>query len=349
MSPPLYSELELTAQNSFSELYEQSLARSMQRSIAHVPGSFNKKQLKSGAYWYWQFRDLQGKVRQVYLGPESEKLQALIAQHRHGRLQTASVDKRIATLAATCKLQGCETVTLQHGRVIMRLDDYGFFQAGGVLVGTHAFLALSNLLGVSWLHGMRTNDIDFAHAGKNVSLALPGTLEVKLHDALTSLEMGLIPAPGGATYLTPNADLRVDLITSSVRGGAKPFTMPGLGASLQPLKFMEYALQDTTQTVVIYNEEAVVVTVPRPMRYALHKILVMAEREDRFRDKLRKDAMQVAALLQWGLRHGKQQLEVAANDIRTRGPGWRSRLKNGLALLASYHPEEAGGVAPMLR
>lgn len=85
------------------------------------------------------------------------------------------------------------------------------------------------------------------------------------------------------------------------------------------------------------------------MRYALHKMLVMAEREDRFQDKLRKDATQVAALLQWGLKHGKRQLEAAAEDIRNRGPGWRKRLKDGLEMLASYHPHEAAGVAPMLQ
>ncbi len=31
--------------------------------------------------------------------------------------------------------------------MIRRLSEYGFFRAGGVLVGTHAFLSYGNLLG----------------------------------------------------------------------------------------------------------------------------------------------------------------------------------------------------------
>ncbi len=36
----------------------------------------------------------------------------------------------------------------QHLSVILRLNEFGFFRVGGVLVGTHAFLAYANQLGV---------------------------------------------------------------------------------------------------------------------------------------------------------------------------------------------------------
>jgi hypothetical protein len=36
--------------------------------------------------------------------------------------------------------------------------------------------ALGNLLGVRWLHGTATLDVDFAHAGRNLSVALPADL-----------------------------------------------------------------------------------------------------------------------------------------------------------------------------
>ena len=35
--------------------------------------------------------------------------------------------------------------------------------------------------------------MDFAHAGKNVSVALPADLKIDMHNALESLEMGLLP------------------------------------------------------------------------------------------------------------------------------------------------------------
>jgi hypothetical protein len=100
--------------------------------------------------------------------------------------------------------------------VIKRMAEYGFFRAGGVLVGTHAFIAMGNMLGVRWASGWRTSDVDVAHAGKNVSLALAEGARADIHDAITSLEMGLLPqqslASGAwATYITARKDMRVDL------------------------------------------------------------------------------------------------------------------------------------------
>lgn len=36
-------------------------------------------------------------------------------------------------------------------------------------------------------------EVDFAHAGTDISVALPASMNVSVHDALTSLEMGLLP------------------------------------------------------------------------------------------------------------------------------------------------------------
>src|SRR3546814_4188196 len=63
-------------------------------------------------------------------------------------------------------LLGNTPVLGRHFRIVQRLSDYGFFRAGGVLVGTHAFLSFGNMLGVRWAEALRTQDVDFAHAGK---------------------------------------------------------------------------------------------------------------------------------------------------------------------------------------
>ena len=60
--------------------------------------------------------------------------------------------------------------------MIKRLADYGFFRAGGLLIGTHPFIGIGNVLGVRWADSQRTQDVDFAHAGRNVSIALPADL-----------------------------------------------------------------------------------------------------------------------------------------------------------------------------
>src|SRR3546814_4662991 len=74
--------------------------------------------------------------------------------------------------------------------IVQRLSDYGFFRAGGVLVGTHAFLSFGNMLGVRWAEALRTQDVDFAHAGKALTIALPADIEIDTHAAIESLQMG---------------------------------------------------------------------------------------------------------------------------------------------------------------
>jgi hypothetical protein len=348
--PALFEDLPLSAQTNFAELVEQAQARMLDRSIADLTGSFNKKEVKGVTYWYWQFRDLSGKNHQVYLGPDDERLRKLIQQRADGK---AAGPDQLARLASACISLGCLTVTAPHFKVINRLAEHGFFNAGGVLIGTHAFIAMGNMLGVRWTGGWKTNDIDFAHAGKNVSLALPTNTESNVHDAITSLEMGLLPVKSitsgvGATYLNARGgEMRIDLLTTAGRSDAVYRHEP-LKVNLQPLKFMEFSPEKITQTAVISGEHALVVNIPSPLRYALHKLVVMAEREEAFRTKIRKDAGQVAAIVSYALERSPRALEEAAEDIMSRGKGWRSRTAEGMRLLAQHHPSVAAPLAAVL-
>jgi hypothetical protein len=348
--PSLFADLTAAAQTNFAELFEQAQAAALDRSVADLPGSFNKKTVKGRDYWYWQVRDLQGANRQIYLGPDDERLGALIALHRGGKGKAAG---DLAGLVAACVSLGCMTVIPQHFAVINRMAEHGFFHAGGVLIGTHAFIAMGNLLGVRWASSWRTSDVDVAHAGKNVSLALAENARADLHDAITSLQMGLLPqqslAGGTSTsYLTAKKDIRVDLLTTAGRKD-QPYRFEPLNVSLQPLKFMEFSLEHTTQTALLSGEQVVVVNIPSPMRYALHKLVIMGEREEAFRPKIVKDAGQVAALVEYGLLRSPSALKTAARDLLGRGPGWRSRAKEGLAHVAAYHPIIAGRLAQVLK
>ena len=338
--PRLFADLSPAAQTNFAELFEQSLAATLNRSVSDLPGSFNKKTVKGRDYWYWQIRDLEGVNRQVYLGPDDERLVKLIQQHGEGKSRPSS---DLGGLAAACVSLGCMSVISQHFAIINRMAEHGFFRTGGVLIGTHAFIAMANMLGVRWTSGWRTSDVDFAHAGKNVSVALADNARADMHDAITSLEMGLLPqnslvAGPGATYITAKKDVRVDLLTPAGRKDAVYHYEP-LNVSLQPLKFMEFSLERPTQTALIAGEQVVVVNIPSPMRYAMHKLVIMGEREEAFRTKVSKDAGQVAALVEYGLLRSPVALKAAAQDLMSRGPGWRSRAAEGLRHVKAVEPE----------
>jgi hypothetical protein len=344
----LFTDLSPAAQTNFAELFEQAQAAAFDRSLSDLPGSFNRKTVKGRDYWYWQVRDLQGVNRQIYLGPDDDRLARLIRLHGEGK---ARPPRDLGGLAGACAALGCMTVIAQHFAVVNRMAEHGFFRAGGVLIGTHAFIAMANMLGVRWASSWRTSDVDVAHAGKNVSIALADNARADMHDAITSLEMGLLPQHSltsgpGASYISARKDIRVDLLTTA---GRKDDAYLYLNVNPQPLKFMEFSLEHTTQTVLISGEQAVLVNIPSPMRYALHKLVIMGEREQAFRTKIVKDAGQVAALAQYGMQRSPAALQAAAIDLMSRGPGWRSRAAEGVRHVAASFPDIAQQLGDILK
>ena len=334
-----YTPLPLTAQTAYAQLFDAALGTDTARTVANLRGSFAKKIVKGRDYWYFQYTDLGGKLRQIYVGPDSAEVRRLAQQSK------AAESEPLIPLARSAMALGCTPVLPQHFRVIRRLSDYGFFKAGGVLVGTHAFLAYGNMLGVRWGEASRTQDMDFAHAGKSLALALPANVHVDTHAAIDSLQMGMLPMTGllnkaGATYLNPrNPEFRLDFLTTLHRGGEKPFEHPQLGVALQPLKFMEYSLEHVAQAALFCAEGAVIVSVPHPARYALHKLLVYGERTGSYLQKSGKDLSQAAALLALFKEHRAWEVNEAWADLINRGPGWRTRAKQGVTAVAKTAPE----------
>jgi hypothetical protein len=342
---PRFSDLSLSAQTLYAQVFDAALAAEVARTIASIRGgSIGRKNVKGGEYFYFQHRDVGGAVRQVYLGPASTRLRTLMAA-----AAAPSPHGAIANLARGAVGLGCASLLRKHFRVIARLAEYGFFRAGGVLVGTHAFLGYGNMLGVRWGDADRTQDVDLAHAGRNVAVALPADIEVATHDAIESLEMGLIPIRGpggkaGATYLNPaDPELRLDFLTTRHRGGDAPIEHARLGITLQPLPFLEYSLERVTQLALLGDDDAVVVNVPAPERYALHKLIVHGERSARYAAKGVKDLAQSAALLELLRLRRPDDVGEAWRELAARGPGWAKRARAGLAALDAYAPDLAAG------
>lgn len=335
-----FAELPVSAQTAYAELAEQTRAFELTNALAGLVGSFQKLTRKGQNYWYFAYRDLDRKVRMVYVGPDDERVRALVKRFAQVRR-----DKPLAPQAQAALALGCALTAPKHFRIVKRLSEYGFFRAGGVLIGTHAFIALSNLLGVRWVTGAATLDVDFAHAGRNVSVALPADLRVDVHGALESLEMGLLPMTQfdgkvGAQYRNPvDQELRLDFVTSASRRG-KTVVMPDLNLALEPLKFMEFSLQGTTQGCLISRTGACTVNLPAPERYAVHKLIVYGERPVAERAKATKDLLQAASLANYFAQSGQTDaFNTAWRDALGRGKGWRTRVLKGKRALLRMAPD----------
>ncbi|MDZ4233261.1 MAG: GSU2403 family nucleotidyltransferase fold protein, partial [Dietzia sp.] len=92
----------------------------------------------------------------------------------------------------------------------------------------------------------------------------------------------------------------------------------------------------------------VLVSVPDPARFALHKVLIAGERPVIAQAKSEKDLRQAAAVL--GVLHEDREGDIALahEDASSRGKGWRTRLARGLSALARLEPQTAARVSRML-
>ena len=337
---PYFSELSLTAQTAYAQLLDTALAADHARSVADLSGSFNQKTVKGRDYWYYQYTEPSGRLRQTYIGPDSPAVHALIE-----RKSQATASEMLPALANSALALGCQGMIPRQYRVVRRLADYGFCRAGGVLIGTHAFLAYGNMLGVRWGGHKRTQEIDFAQSGKSVALLLPSDIEMNTDEAIASLKMGFLPVAGltgkgGATYLIPQEpDFRIDFLTTLHRGGDAPFVHPKLGVTLQPLPFMEFSLESVEQAVLFCREGAVVVNVPNPSRYCLHKLIVFGERAGMFRTKANKDLAQVACLAAYLQAYRHDEFAATKTDLLSRGRGWIGRFRAGAKALREAYPK----------
>ncbi len=190
--------------------------------------------------------------------------------------------------------------------------------------------------------------LDFAHAGQNVSVALPADLKIDVHGALESLEMGLLPISqfngrAGAQYRNPlTGELRLDFVTSMTRDGA-PVEMPDMNLALEPLKFMEFSLEQTVQGCVFSNLGACVVNLPAPERLAVHKLIVYGERPARERTESMKDLLQAASPASYFLENGQAEVFEfgLARCHRSAAKGWLTEVTQGRDALLRLAPDLA--------
>jgi hypothetical protein len=317
------------------------LADATVRSAQSLRGSFAKKVVKGRDYWYYQFTDIDGSTRQVYLGPETERVRELIAASREG---LADEEHLKASIAAVIKA-GYATTPSKQFKIVSRLADYGFFAAGGVLAGTHAFIAIGSLLGVRWTDDSTTKDVDFAHAGKNIAIALPSNIRVDLYDAIESLEMGFVPiaafnARKAASYVNRESkEERIDFLTTVTGLSSEPVFIKEIGIALQPLKFMELSLGKVERSAMLSStgSGAVAINVPDPALFAIHKLIVAVERGV-VNPKSVKDVTQSAAIIDFFADHDKQAFLDAWRETEGRGPGWKKRMNEGLGRLKALYP-----------
>lgn len=323
-----------TANSLYAETLEQLLAEEAAGLDRHLRGSFKRRELSGRAYWYYQYRDLDQRVRQLYCGPVGGAWDR-IARNDELKTGAGALDRKAQ--AGMLRAAGFSTAPPDAFRLLAALGDAGLFKTGAVLVGTYGFLVLGNHLGVTWPgRATTTQDIDGAH-GRSVELAVPGA-RMSIPDVLEGLELGYQPIPKldpkqpSTSFMFRNRPLRLDLLTPPHGKRTDPIHIPALGAPAQVLRFLDYLLE-APQPAVVVGSRVLRVTVPDAVRFAVHKLLISAERPPTERAKAQKDIDQATQLLRILIDERPGDIAPAWNAARARGKNWAKRLERARSSL----------------
>ena len=324
-------------QTLYAELTERLRALEAARSFASLAGVFAKKRVAGGEYWYFKTSAGPAGQREYFVGAEGRDTRAVMRAYATGRPGAEAALSEVTRLCAMLRQGGAMLTDTPSAKVLSGLASAGVFRLGAVLVGTHAYVALGNVLGVRWKSSLRTQDIDLA-ATRALQVAVPQT-EADLPKALDALNMGFLPVPGlnpkspQTSFKVRGQALRVDLLTPA-RGArdGKPVLIPRLKAAAQPLELLDYLLEAPV-AVPLVDGGATLVNVPDPARFALHKLIVGARRPVVEQSKAGKDRQQAAEMIEALHEDRRGDLTLAAEALKKRPAVWRTRLRAQLASL----------------
>ncbi len=335
----MVDRLPLSAHTSYAELMERlRLAR-----IGEFPagGKFVSKTLKGRTYWYVQMPTGGANGRkQVYVGPDSETLRERMAAH--GDVRTDAEERRRLVMAIL--VSGAIRPDRLTGELIAALAQAGVFRLRAVLVGTVAYQTYGGLLGVRMpANAVGTQDLDIAQ-DFGIAANLDDGVDLPLLDILRTVESGFaavsyaFDASKAASYALGER-YRVDVLTTN-RGPPRdePSRLPTLKSDATPLQYMDFLLRETVEAAVLHGS-GVLVNVPAPARYAVHKLIVSRDRKVN-PEKGRKDRLQSAHLIEALTVEDPFALRDAYGEARDRGPEWRRLLDEAVSLL----PEPARAV-----
>ncbi len=297
--------------------------------------SFKSKTVNGKRYWYL-YISLGSTRREHYLGEESTELLDRIADEREA-WESNSDDRALRTRLVSMLIAGGMSPTARdEGKVLALLERSGVFLGGGVLVDTLAFKAYANMLGVKWTENPATQDIDVA-ADTRFGLALPRTKSpVRLSQIILDSDMGFFEVPAlnrrhpSTSFKIRGKDFRVDVLTP-MRGRetARPVHIENFDTYAQPLRFLDYLLDDIQPAVLLF-EHGIMVNVPSPSRFAIHKCVVSQMRPAAFAAKTRKDLQQAEQLFRVLLEERPGDFVLAYDASRGMGERFSRYLRNGL-------------------
>lgn len=314
--------------------YHDLVSLLLDEAASDIRGNPTPRERNGRTYWYDRYR-IGTKVKERYLGEDSGALRRRMERHGHLKEERAARRRERARLVRLLRSERFLGMDGATGSLVAAFAKAGVFRLGGVLVGTQAFRLYEGELGLrlSLDQTATTNDIDIA-SFEALSLALGETVLPPLEEVLADFSFSPVPGldagkvwrwrqSGGETlveFLTPSFDQ-----TEGVR------ELAALGVSAQSLHHLNYLIAEPLHAAAVYRD-GILLQVPRPERFAVHKLIV-ADRRREGPDSLkaRKDLLQAELLMAALAEDRPSDLLGAYEAAMSQGPRWRARIGRSLA------------------
>ena len=261
-----------------------------------TPGSLDERTNENGTrFWVRRYSDAVGRRVEAYIGTtEDPEVAAKIRELESQIAATNAIISQVRLLARA----GFVTVDRKAFYTLVSLHNHGLFRAGALVVGSHAYGALLNGLGVRTV-AYTTEDVDIA---RREELALPGVPSFIEMLRATGIDFFEVPEldsrqPSTSFKETGSSKLRVDLLVPSSDETYPTIAVPELKAHATGLPYLGYLLGVSQEIPILSPHGAVLVRVPVPERYAVHKLIV-SQLRDKASSKPEKDLRQAAVLIE---------------------------------------------------
>lgn len=311
--------------------YHDLLRLLLDDQVSGLRGTPSRVERNGRAYWYDTYR-IGTDVRKSYIGEETVALLVRLKRYRElraGAEARATEQARLVRILRAERFMGVDGAT---GSFLAALAKAGVFRLGGTIVGTHAFRLYEGELGLRYRFDdlAQTGDIDIA-SFERLSLALDDQTEPGVEAVLADFSFDPVPS------LSPNKAWRwrqttgtalVEFLTPAFGDeGLRP--LAALGVTAQALHYMNYLIADPIPAAVTYRS-GVLVQIPQPERFAIHKLIVASRRGTHDRLKAEKDRRQASFLIEALAEDRPGELREAYEDALSRGPRWRERIAETL-------------------
>ena len=301
--------------------------------VATLRGSPRLEQRSGRRYWYDTYR-VGDQVRKSYIGEDTPELSERIAKHRDTVRRNKDGARHRARLVRLLRAEGLLPTDGGTGSILNAMAKIGVFRLGGTIVGTHAFRLYEGELGLrySFDQSAQTDDLDIAQF-ERLSLALDDSVDTPLPETFRDLGFAPVPSLDGAAvwkWKQSRTETLIEFLTPSFRPEEDIRDLPALGVSAQSLHFLNYLIADPIKAAVLYRS-GVLVQIPRPERFAIHKLIV-ADRRRGGPDALKsvKDRAQAAFLISVLAEDRPDDLAEAYEAAIGNGVKWRDRIAASL-------------------